>query len=136
MALQFVEAPDHRLLPERVSLGAYGDVLRLYLENTDLAAGNNLIEATAVPAGKIHVYTDIVIEYLGVFANVAINAHIKSGGDYFFLFFERLTASGVPYDRQGLFALQEGEQLGIGIVGATLHDNAYLWATGYSVDLV
>lgn len=135
MPLIFVEAPTHLVIPMRVSLQSYSDILHIVIGSADLAAGANIMLTTAVPAHKIHVYNNIAFEYTGTVAGVTITCSILSVAVYYVLYRQTPPVSTVFYDRQGAWVLKEGDQLACLVAGATLHDSCLLYATGYTVDL-
>jgi hypothetical protein len=135
MSLSFSETPDHIVIPTRVSLSGYGDVLLSSVSNTSLAAGVNNLLLGAVPAGKLYVYTNIVIMYVGTVTGVTLIVQIVDGGSYYYVFGQVPPVTLVPYDRQGQWVLKVGQYLKLYIGGATLNDDAYLYATGHVVDL-
>ena len=135
MPLSFSETPDHIVIPTRVSLAAYADVLLSHVEDLNLAAGVNQLALAAVPVGVLHVYTNLVMRYRGTVANVLLSCIIISGGLWYELYAQNPPVSDVRYDRQGQWVLAAGDVLMLYISDATAGDDAFLWATGYVVDL-
>ena len=135
MSLTFSETPDHIVIPTRVSLAAYGAALRSHVENLALGAGLNNLDVAAVPANKLHVYTNITLRYDGTVATVELACGILVGASYFQLFSQSPPVSTITYDRQGTWVLAAGDVLRMVVVNATAGDDAYLYATGFVVDL-
>jgi len=105
------------------------------ISNADLAAGNNTIDDTPVPAGEIWIITNIVISYTGTVAGVVINACCISGGGSYNLYEQRPPVSGQWYDRQGWWVLAPGDYLRWGCSGATAGDDGVLRSVGIRVDI-
>jgi len=135
MSLTFSETPDHIVIPTRVSLAAYGAVLHTLVGSAALAAGANDLDAAAVPAGKLHVYTSLAMRYDGTVATVILRAQLRSGVTSYDLFCQTPPVSSISHDRQGWWVLAEGDVLRLRVENATLNDDAYLYATGFVVDL-
>lgn len=136
MSLTHSEAPGNILIPTRVAIYCYSDIQHVIIGSTTLATGQNILLAAVVPDGFLQVYTNIAMQYQGTAANVSINAAILSGAVYYYLWMVAPIVTGIIYDRQGLWILKPGDQLAFIINGATLNDDAYLWANGHSVGLV
>ena len=135
MPLTFSETPDHIVIPTRVSLAAYADVLLSLVGNLALGAGYNELSLAAVPAGVLHVYTNLAIIYNGTVANVVLDCGIVRGAVDYVLYGQSPPVSGVNYDRQGMWVLEAGDVLRLRIWGATALDSARLCGTGFVVDL-
>ena len=135
MPLMFVETPTHLMIPMRVSLQSYGDTLGETVANLTLAAGDNYLSLDPVPAGVLHVYTNLAFRYSGTVAAVGLYCQILLAAGVFNLFSQTPPANFVLYDRQGFWVLKEDERLRLYVTGATLNDDAWLYATGYTVDL-
>jgi len=135
MSLSFSETPSHIVIPTRVSLSGYADVLLSAKSEINLAAGANDLSLAAVPAGKVHVYTNIAITYFGTVAAVVLAVQIVDGVSTYTLFMQNPPVTGVSYDRQGTWVLEAGQHLNLHITGATAGDDAYLEAAGFVVDL-
>ena len=135
MSLTFSETPSHIVIPTRVSLAAYGAVLLSKVDNGDLLAGANNLDVAAVPAGKVHVYTNLNMLYVGTTTAVMLRFQIVAGANVYNLFGQYAPLSTLDYDRQGWWVLEAGDVLRLRVDGATLHDWAFLCATGFVVDL-
>jgi hypothetical protein len=118
-----------------VSLQSYSDILHIMVGSINLVAGTNLFLTAAVPAHKIHVYNNLSVRYVGTVANVYLEVSILSAAVYYNLYVQTPPVSNVSYDRQGEWVLKEGDQLALFVYVATLNDDCFLWATGYTVDL-
>jgi hypothetical protein len=102
--------------------------------NTNLAAGTNNLSDTAVPAGEIHVITNILIRYVGT-PPTQIAARIVSGAVIVDLFVVRSPVSAVSYDRQGWWVLGPGDVLRLSITGATATDDALIDIAGFRMTI-
>jgi hypothetical protein len=130
------EAPGGIVIPGRVAIYSYSNIQHAIVSSITLALGDNILLSAAVPANTLHVYTNLCMAYIGTVLNVVIHCTILSGAVYYYLFSQSPVVSAVRYDRQGLWVLKAGDQLAIVITGATLNDDAYLWANGHAVSLV
>lgn len=113
--------------------GFSGLVSRL-ISSTTLAAGTNNLDDSAVPAGEFWVITNIAVDYVGTVANVGVRARIVDGVNSPYLFEYNPTVSDHLGDRQGFWIVPSGANLRLTVIGATLNDDAYLWANGFRVD--
>ncbi len=103
--------------------------------NTSLAAGNNTIDSSAVPAGEIWVITNCAIAYSGTVAGVTMSAQLLDAATGYTLYGVLAVTSGLFVDRQGWWVLIPGNKLRLSITGATLNDDGFLRATGFRVDI-
>lgn len=115
-----------------VSIDNYTDVVYEGVSNTSLSAGSNNIDSTAVPAGEVHVITNISVSYTGTVSGVSLRATLfESGVGGYVVFQEDSISSTYWYDRQGNWVLPAGDYVRLVVSGATLNDDAYLRITGY-----
>lgn len=100
----------------------------------DLPGGSSSLLGTAVPTGEVHVITQASILYLGTSpTNIDIRANI--GGVDIIITRQPSPVSNVMYDRQGWWVLAAGDYMKAAVDGATLHDNLYLWYSGFKIDV-
>jgi hypothetical protein len=135
MSLTFSETPDHIVIPTRVSLSGYGAVLRTLVINAALIGGINDLDAAPVPAGVLHVYTNLLFHYTGTVLTVTLYCLIDVAGTFYTLLSQLAPDSAVDYYCQGWWVLEEGDILRLRVGGATLGDGAHLCGTGFVVDL-
>jgi len=102
--------------------------------NTNLAAGTNTLSDTAVPAGEIHVITNILIRYVGT-APTQISARITSGGTTVDLYVLRPPVTAISYDRQGWWVLGPDDVLKLVVLGATAGDDATIDIAGFRMKI-
>lgn len=103
--------------------------------NTSLAAGANTLSSTAVPAGEVHVITNIAAAYSGTVTNVILTVRINDSGTIYELYGQKPPVTGVYYDRQGFWVLKPGAKIDLLINGATLNDDGFLYIAGFSFDI-
>jgi hypothetical protein len=135
MSLSFSETPSHIVIPTRVSLSGYGAILHSIVSDLNLLNGANILALAAVPVGVLHIYTSLGVRYDGTVATVYLSCNIFSGAVPYNLFCQAPPVSTIEYDRQGFWVLAAGDVLRLGIDNATAGDDAYLYATGFVVDL-
>jgi hypothetical protein len=104
------------------------------VSNIDLAAGNNVLVTSIVPAGWIWVATNISIYYYGT-SPVFIDVRITHAAQYYFIMRQRLPVSDQFYDRQGWWVLESGDYFSMIIIGATAGDDAIISVTGFKVQI-
>lgn len=102
--------------------------------NLNLPAGNSTQADTAVPAGEIWVITNIAMRYEGT-APTFMTMQINDGVTTYHLFRQLAPTTLAVYDRQGWWVLAPGHNLEIRVIGATLNDDLYGYATGFRVDI-
>ena len=113
----------------------YSDVVRRAWSDTNLSAGANSEDDTAVPAGEIWVITNIAAAYVGTMTNVTLKFIVYSSAtEYRLCEFTGLT-SGVWASWQGEIVLEPGELLRVGVANATSGDDLYAAAVGWRVDI-
>ena len=113
----------------------YSGAIRALITSTTLAAGNNTLNGSVVPAGEIWVIENIAMMYSGTVVGVAIYAMLLSGAVQYNLFAQTPVVSLVRYDRNLQLTLSPGENMQMFIQGATLNDDAYLWYVGRRIDI-
>ena len=101
--------------------------------NTNLSAGNNSIDGSAVPAGEIWIITNVVLIYFGTVTRIF--ARSKIGGSYFTIFAEETPVTGKRYDRSGWWVFDSGDCINMATEGATVGDDIYLEMIGFRVDI-
>jgi hypothetical protein len=117
-----------------IPFGLSGAVRRT-LNSADLAAGTNNLDDSAVPAGEYWIITGLAMRYTGTVTNVELRFQVNSGGTQYVLAeVDGLTSSHYK-NYQGAWPVLAGENLRLAVLGATLHDTANLYATGYRVDI-
>ena len=115
-------------------LYGYSNNVLLNAYSTNLPAGDSYLNLTAVAAGYINVITNISWQYIGTVPTSGAVV-IFQGANSFGLYKVLSPASGVHYDRQGWWVLKEADYIALFIKGATAGDDAYIWATGFSVKI-
>lgn len=116
-------------------LYGYTSVLGARKINNALAAGNVSLDIDAVPADEIWIVTNLAMRYSGTApTRMTVTVTIDSIG--YSLYREETVVSNEIYDRQGWWVLAEGDQISLGIIGATLNDAASIWATGFITSIV
>lgn len=113
----------------------YSGTIRVLVSNTDLTAGTNTLAHTAVPAGEIWNIENIAAQYVGTVTNVLLIPVIDTGGILYVIGQSSVAVTGDYVRFPGPFTLKPGDILKLLVAGATLHDDAYLFATGYRVDI-
>jgi hypothetical protein len=113
----------------------YSDTVQISLSNTSLAAGSNVIDSGAVPAGEIWILTNISLRYTGTVSSVTLTATIYRGAAHYRLFTQDSLVNSKFYGFAGQWVLKEGDVLRFEIASATAGDDAYLNAVGYRVDI-
>lgn len=113
----------------------YSGVVKRVASNVALAAGTNVLDDSAVPAGEIWVITNIATRYVGTVATVVIRVEIYDGASGYVLYDAGNLTSSLSVDRQGWWVLPSGYNLRATVFNATLNDDAYLLATGFRVDI-
>ena len=116
-----------------IPFGISGSVYRFWM-NTALAAGNVVVDDTAVPAGEVWVITRIGKRYDGT-SPTNFNSAVISGA-----ISATVSEQFAPVSAQWYFdtlnlVLFPGDILRVGIVGATLNDDLYASAAGYRIDI-
>jgi hypothetical protein len=115
-------------------LFAFGDTVFQNVQNTSLAAGTNNLDANAVPANKVNVYTNLGISYTGTTTNVILAVYVWDGANLALLFAIKAPTSQIEYDRQGWWPVKAGSKIRATVYGATLNDDAYLDVFGFQMD--
>lgn len=113
--------------------GYSGDILRL-ASNTNLAAGTNQVNDSAVPAGEIWVVTSLSMAYVGT-VPTSIRLSIVAATVAYRLFQQNAPVSDMAYDRQGYWIMQEGDNLRCTVLGATAGDDLFFWVNGFRLDI-
>jgi hypothetical protein len=106
--------------------------------NVNLPAGTSTIDTTTVPAGQVHIYTNIGVQYVGTVASVVLHVGIHTGAlvvNIFNTIAIGIIVADAVYERQGMFVIPAGHYVRLTIVGATLNDDAYLNVAGYAMDV-
>lgn len=101
--------------------------------NTNLSAGANGLNGTAVPAGKLYVITQVTGMYLGTppsFLRLLINI----GGINLLIHEERSITSGRWYSVSVNLYLSAGDYVAAYVEGATAGDDLTLQYCGYAMD--
>jgi hypothetical protein len=98
-------------------------VHELIAGGTDLAAGANTLDGTAVGVGKIQKITNITYKYTGTVTSVRFS--ISAGGK---VITETAAnpVSGQVYEWNGQVYLKATEKISVAIAAATLHDVAVI----------
>jgi hypothetical protein len=113
--------------------GPSGTVTRSF-SNTSLPAGTSIKDDSIVPAGELWVIT-VVIAVMFSATITSMYPMVKVGGIYARIFSENAPITTYRYDRQCQVVLMPGDNLAIGVVGATLNDDVYMDALGYRMDI-
>jgi hypothetical protein len=103
--------------------------------STTLAAGDNTLNDSAVPAGEVWVITNMAARYVGTFATVHLRLVIVNGGVGYVQFEIDPPHNDHIEGQQGWWVLFPGDNLRLFITGATLNDDAFAYATGFRVDI-
>ena len=109
----------------------YNDGVYLTDSDENLAAGTNYLTLPSVPAGHVYVFTHVAYRYVGTVTNVFLTLRIHYGGTGFWVLYTRPPVSGTLYFYQCNLYAKEDAYLRLQIDGATLNNDAYLYATGY-----
>lgn len=117
--------------PLRIGLSG---VIRRSANNTNLSAGANNVDDTAVPAGEYWVIDNFSLLYIGTVPTLILWAIVSSAAQYVLSEVQSPTASHW-YGLQGRWVLGPGDQLRARVIGATLGDDLYLNAVGFRVDI-
>src|SRR5512139_2034280 len=94
--------------------GYSGQVVEAVVDN-NLDAGDNTVLSTSVPAGEVHVITNIGITYAGTVAGVALAVLMNLSGVASRLFGQAPPVSVQLYDRQGWWVLAPGSYIYLAI---------------------
>ena len=117
-----------------LSFGYSGRVVKR-IANTNLSAGTNILSTTPVPAGEIHVYTQMTGVYIGTFTNVYIEftAFLGSVGVNFYQ--DHIAHSADMFGHPGWWVLMPGDILQLYVYNATAGDDAYFDVSGFRIDI-
>lgn len=102
--------------------------------DTNLSAGSNSLNTSAVPTGEIYVYTNISFRYVGT-VPTRIRVSLMVSGTYHNLYDAVAPVSNTLYDRQGWWVVKAGNNLRCAISGATAGDDLFFYVTGFGVDI-
>lgn len=95
-------------------------------QNTALAAGGNVIDGTAAPAGSLWRLTNSSVMYVGTVASVGLSLQAIINSQAQTLLHVLNPVSGQWYVWNGDLMLQAGDLVRLSISNATLNDDAYL----------
>ncbi len=112
----------------------YSAALAETVSDTDLPGTDTTIYTTAVPAGEIHVYTQINFLYIGTPPTRTWVSYYK-GAVLHHLFNVIGPTSLKIYDRQGWWVLEEDDQIACIVEGPTAGDDIFLRVSGFRVDI-
>jgi len=99
--------------------------------NTDLIAGTNDLNLSATPAGHVRVVTNVSMYYTGTVTNVYLFLRVFDGGSNYEVLSQRPPVTRVVYSHQCWIPVPEAYSIRLHVEGATVHDDAYLFAIGY-----
>ena len=116
-----------------LSFGFSGQVERLWTD-TNLSAGANTVDDSAVPAGEIWIITQLSIMYDGT-APDDIQFAIRTVAQQIELFEVKDPVPSIFYDRQGWWILVQGDKLRLSCSGATAGNDLLGRAMGFRVDI-
>lgn len=112
-----------------------GDIIAETIQDTALAAGANTKNFSSVPVGKLYIYKSLSMRYLGTAPARLVFSQMIDAVEYI-IFAQTPPVTSVVYDRQGEWAVKAGDNLRVSILNATLNDDIFLYATGWSVDIL
>ena len=112
---------------------AIESIVEQELANADLAAGDSIIDGTAVGAGKIWCITLISMKFEGT-APSLLEARLVGLAGNLVPLSETTPVHKQWYVWTGYCYMQTGDYVAYKIEGATLHDKAYLRYAGYQMD--
>lgn len=113
----------------------YSGTVSETLSDTALSSGSNNINGTAVPAGEIHVITNVSCAYLGTVSGVRLLPAVYVNSEVVYIDEHNSITSGQNYQTQGYFVLAPGDYIRLQIEGATATDDGYLKFSGFRVDI-
>lgn len=124
-------APTITVIPgSSEKLIGYGGLIGENLSDTSLDAGTNSLIGTAVPAGEVHVVTQVAVLYTGTVPTKVLIAPVGTPGTPVYL--EQWSpASGQWYYSSINVLLQEGDYIGCTVTGATAGDDLFFRYSGY-----
>ena len=99
------------------------------VSNTALAAGTNTLNLTSVTAAHVWVIKSITMRYSGTVAGVALRSEFVIGGTVYEFQSVQPPVAGVFYGFLCDFPLAAGDNVRMAVTGATLNDDAFLYAT-------
>lgn len=113
---------------------SYDSAFAEVVQNLTLAAGNNTLAGTVVPAGKVLVVGSAITMYSGTLTNVVLYVQAVVGGVTANIFGAKPTTNLVPVGGTCRVVLAAGDKLQAFITGATLNDDGYLQYAGYFME--
>jgi len=99
--------------------------------NTSLAAGSSTLVVATAPAGTVYVLTSLAMYYGGT-SPTNIQLRITAGGTVAIVALQLSPVTLTVYDRQGWWVLGPGDVFDVRVTGATLNDDLFGYATGFS----
>lgn len=112
----------------------YSGVVARFWSNTNLAAGTNDVDDSAVPAGEIWIITSFAFNYIGT-SPAQCRRTLVIGGTVYRIDTVQTPTSNVIYGLQSWWVLEPGNYLRVSTTGATATDDLYCYATGFQVDI-
>lgn len=102
--------------------------------DTALLVGLQTKDLPVVSANYINVYKHLAMRYVGT-APARLSFSMIIGGVEYEIFAQTPPVTNVLYDRQGEWALAEGDNLRVTIANATAGNDIYIYATGYKMQI-
>ena len=113
---------------------SYDSAFAEVVQNLTLAAGNNILAGTVVPAGKVLVVTSAITMYSGTLTNVVLYIQAVIGGVGANISGAKPTVNLLPVGGPCHVVLAAGDKMQALITGETLNDDGYLQYAGYFME--
>lgn len=111
----------------------YEDVATGDISDENLAAGTNVLDAPAIPSGKVWVVLSAHTDYRGT-TPTETRIAVYDGAATHILSVDVSPVSARPYPWTGMAILKAGENMRFIVIGATAGDDLYCRYRGYQMD--
>lgn len=112
---------------------SYESIVEEALVDTNLGAGTNTVNGTAVPSGKVDRITAAYFMYVGT-SPTAVQIDAVGLATVLTVIDQQAPSSGVRYPWSGEIHLQAGDYMRVRVVGATAGDDIYMRFAGTRSD--